>query len=334
MRSGSAPRARGTPCCGGAIAAGSRVSPACAGNTATRFDLSLLPLGQPRVRGEHLGGVFEQLQPHGSAPRARGTPTDPRSSCASIRVSPACAGNTFRLVTIPERMAGQPRVRGEHRDRGEWREHSCGSAPRARGTLSILEPRPPIRRVSPACAGNTRSLRLASPHGAGQPRVRGEHAVNIMWGMSFFGSAPRARGTLQVVSSRLHGIRVSPACAGNTSDGKRNIGQSTGQPRVRGEHRANGDIRFGLDGSAPRARGTRIRGGAGAHGRRVSPACAGNTNFRFPLASAGSGQPRVRGEHSSRKPLIRSGFFVDKEPTNYSLSRWCGRRSPAASIAR
>ena len=138
--------------------------------------------------------------------------------------------------------------------------------------------------------------------------MRGEHGRerHLIGGVA--GSAPRARGTLPPKAAAHLIDRVSPACAGNTSDSCWGFLACLSQPRVRGEHVFTYDPQGSYGGSAPRARGTRRVGGHEARGHRVSPACAGNTQGSAREPSKGSGQPRVRGEHIS---TVRSSSSLD-----------------------
>ena len=194
-----------------------------------------------------------------------------------MRVSPACAGNTS--------------------DQASSQLGHTGSAPRARGTRGIRRFRFGYPRVSPACAGNTISFAAAHRCQTGQPRVRGEHFETRISAASTIGSAPRARGTRWALQRKVDSLRVSPACAGNTTKPGSAGSGNPGQPRVRGEHTVLPSISSGRAGSAPRARGTRLEGRGADAGRRVSPACAGNTTGGRLDPAGWSGQPRVRGEH-------------------------------------
>ena len=217
----------------------------------------------------------------GSAPRARGTRGRGAAGVVPTRVSPACAGNTRRApgaFRAGHRVS--PACAGNTLRATAKSICVSGSAPRARGTLAILQYAFLFHRVSPACAGNTGRLLAFHGYYSGQPRVRGEHSANSSSVALTVGSAPRARGTRGKGGEGAGGDRVSPACAGNTKSGVHPGQSPPGQPRVRGEHITDGDGVALVD--------------------RVSPACAGNTP-RIPLHIAGiPGQPRVRGEHSSR----------------------------------
>ena len=254
-----------------------RVIPACAGNTPGFFFAAPLPSGHPRVRGEHLVVFLALSLLFGSSPRARGTQPREALDPRSLRVIPACAGNTMRCCRYTPARPGHPRVRGEHAGDMRLGMYLRGSSPRARGTPHHAPGVTHGNRVIPACAGNTQRNRSAPSASAGHPRVRGEHVQ------------PGGTGV---------GLgRVIPACAGNTATGAPSRSRSTGHPRVRGEHSGGVADPLRGAGSSPRARGTRKR----VHGpysvQRVIPACAGNTSPAIPNPGGRPGHPRVRGEH-------------------------------------
>ena len=224
-----------------------RISPACAGNTAIELEGKMDVTDQPRVRGEHAPRKSAIFSLFGSAPRARGTLSSVIAREFLFRISPACAGNTCRTTPANAAAPDQPRVRGEHGAVTESHSVPTGSAPRARGTPAGRRPRRRRHRISPACAGNTLAFRRRHPGAADQPRVRGEHAdLDFLRGCR--SDQPRVRGEHQNAATR-----------------------ATDQPRVA--------LCVLVDGSAPRARGTRRRPTTGRLPliARISPACAGNT---------------------------------------------------------
>ncbi len=192
---GSAPRARGTRDPAAPGHARGRISPACAGNTSPSTCTARRLPDQPRVRGEHIYAVYRLVRMIGSAPRARGTRIDLTILQGRKRISPACAGNTCAPPYCRCPATDQPRVRGEHTQSPMTGSNRTGSAPRARGTPFLGGAEIPADRISPACAGNTRTAPAAPPPSADQPRVRGEHFITWLWVSHKTGSAPRARGT-------------------------------------------------------------------------------------------------------------------------------------------
>ena len=323
--SGSAPRARGTPKTPGCPTAKRRISPACAGNTERRYPRERCTKDQPRVRGEHHDVSNLSASYSGSAPRARGTPRQVRDLDGDGRISPACAGNTRRTCGPWHRPPDQPRVRGEHLVAVTQDAIPFGSAPRARGTRSRERYHARFIRISPACAGNTPKSGAYARSPTDQPRVRGEHSPTPPTNRAPNGSAPRARGTLDLGKRIPPDFRISPACAGNTPPTPPPPTPPSDQPRVRGEHAGSPGLGKSYAGSAPRARGTLPNSTMAIFAYRISPACAGNTAYAAAPSTADTDQPRVRGEHSSQKGLKLRRFFFVKELTSLRGARW---RSP------
>ena len=192
-----------------------------------------------------------------------------------------------------------PRERGEHR----WRGRSClrppGSSPRARGTRDRGRPRSRWRRFIPASAGNTGGT--GGGHGVTpvHPRERGEHSPKTPHCGVFFGSSPRARGTLLLAHPRGRYLRFIPASAGNTRPGLPKVVLAPVHPRERGEHIRRSYLRHLPVGSSPRARGTRLQAPLFAGQGRFIPASAGNTASCSILRAWTSVHPRERGEHTA-----------------------------------
>ena len=149
-----------------------------------------------------------------------------------------------------------PRVRGEHAGGGGGSGSAGGSSPRARGTRQAAAKPPQVARFIPACAGNTQRLQLAPD---------------------------------------FH-QRFIPACAGNTSPWRTAGRRAPVHPRVRGEHGPETAVSPGLDGSSPRARGTRPRWPAQLPSQPVHPRVRGEhiSYLLFPKKVIGS-SPRARG---------------------------------------
>jgi len=275
---GSPPRARGTRIRPASTATGVRITPACAGNTAHDAPHFNARRDHPRVRGEHLSLFLDAGDPGGSPPRARGTPRTNSMWIPPSRITPACAGNTEGPLRRHVMTQDHPRVRGEHAHSAPALWSARGSPPRARGTHGSRRTALTRIRITPACAGNTPMPGTASTASADHPRVRGEHLAGGAQEASGEGSPPRARGT-----------------PGGSS---RAAGPGTDHPRVRGEHAVSAGAPGATLGSPPRARGTQRPQVEGAGGRRITPACAGNTGRLGERPRQRPDHPRVRGEHS------------------------------------
>ena len=70
--------------------------------------------------------------------------------------------------------------------------------------------------ITPACAGNTTMEATLQLGIRDHPRLRGEYLVSHGFSGSGKGSPPLARGILAVINTDKFGVRITPACAGNT----------------------------------------------------------------------------------------------------------------------
>ncbi len=176
VRLGSPPRMRGTHQSSGTPRSARRFTPAHAGNTRR----SRLECG-----------------PHPIHPRACGEHTDLRHMTdLVVWFTPAHAGNTLGTIARRSRCcAVHPRVCGEHRDHHPAHLHTTGSPPRMRGTHHRLLARRPVRRFTPAHAGNTGRHAVSTRRCTVHPRACGEHSLSGTTRGDELGSPPRMRGT-------------------------------------------------------------------------------------------------------------------------------------------
>ncbi len=254
-----------------------RLIPAFAGNTVRSSAGSITNSVHPRVCGEHLPSAFAMASRAGSSPRVQGTRHGLLVDRVHIRFIPACAGNTAQRQTRVRLFPVHPRVCGEHASGVINTPSSRGSSPRVRGTPLRKAVGDAVRRFIPACAGNTHGRSQFHVFRSVHPRVCGEHRAAPMWRTSSAGSSPRVRGTLTTYRNILYYQRFIPACAGNTRPASGQPEQLPVHPRVCGEHPIGVATRPISDGSSPRVRGTRYKGGKRYLKLRFIPACAGNT---------------------------------------------------------
>ena len=132
----------------------------------------------------------------GSPPPTRGTPFEESFPTIPLRITPAYAGNTYKLIKIFFCCQDHPRLRGEHAFEFQKGFGVGGSPPPTRGTLWRLKDALSLFGITPAYAGNTRRKRLNNFFTEDHPRLRGEHYLR--W----------------LVKDMAH--RITPAYAGNT----------------------------------------------------------------------------------------------------------------------
>ena len=171
----------------------------------------------PRVCGElgAMGGyVIEQS---GSSPRVRGTQRVGGRTHFRRRIIPACAGNSCPCRRPRCFLPDHPRVCGELQDAQEGIVAHDGSSPRVRGTRIGFTLGFGIRRIIPACAGNSPLPAMHRATSTDHPRVCGELSGSRIAFGSERGSSPRVRGTLASIEHRVLNGRIIPACAGNSS---------------------------------------------------------------------------------------------------------------------
>ena len=111
---GSPPHARGTLGRGSVSRGGSRITPACAGNTTAQHHHARGGRDHPRMRGEHICPPPLMEEGLGSPPHARGTQRWQVPPYCLFGITPACAGNTDRRHIHPLLDRDHPRMRGEH----------------------------------------------------------------------------------------------------------------------------------------------------------------------------------------------------------------------------
>ena len=152
-----------------------------------------------------------------------------------------------------------------------------GSPPRVRGTESTAAHGPPVRGITPACAGNSRLSAISLCNRKDHPRVCGEQQLHRWLRMGIRGSPPRVRGTDHVPNGGKRDPGITPACAGNSIVYPETRLLIRDHPRVCGEQHAEGHGPGAGVGSPPRVRGTAPWLAWADAGHRITPACAGNS---------------------------------------------------------
>ena len=130
----------------------------------------------------------------GSPPRARGKVVPYVAVDLLKRITPACAGKSVGIRLYIANRQDHPRVRGEKRGTERRYCRSAGSPPRARGKESLKRVILVDHRITPACAGKSRTCGSSQGPRRDHPRVRGEKREGRQAIPLAAGSPPRARG--------------------------------------------------------------------------------------------------------------------------------------------
>ena len=200
-------------------------------------------------------------------------------------------------------MTDHPRVCGEQMPILLAQFPAVGSPPRVRGTdpdpVNIKGPQGEQGRITPACAGNSHLAVARSALAKDHPRVCGEqHSLSTLI-TSPRGSPPRVRGTGSATCRKSACGGITPACAGNRQEDCILYRILEDHPRVCGEQLFASNSVASEVGSPPRVRGTGKHFAEGWHGRRITPACAGNSSSPLVKKMVRQDHPRVCGEQGA-----------------------------------
>ncbi len=133
---GSSPHTRGTPAGLRHPRQESRFIPAYAGNARSTAGRDAQSTVHPRIRGERMHVLGQEVTFTGSSPHTRGTPDTWTAAPRRSRFIPAYAGNANTEAIEEKYPAVHPRIRGERRIHALDCDGCCGSSPHTRGTRS------------------------------------------------------------------------------------------------------------------------------------------------------------------------------------------------------
>ena len=230
------------------------------------------------MRGEDPAAPLLMTVAEGSPPHARGRHMVAIVHYANRRITPACAGKTWRCWVLGWRPWDHPRMRGEDFGFVVVFCFVLGSPPHARGRLLRQLRQKLIRRITPACAGKTRIRRDSRPRSSDHPRMRGEDVVQFHELDGSGGSPPHARGRPALLFRRFPDFGITPACAGKTQSAPSARSATPDHPRMRGEDFTPKSRALYVWGSPPHARGRLHPKIAGVVCLGITPACAGKTH--------------------------------------------------------
>ena len=191
---GSSPLTRGKRGREKAKAEALRLIPAHAGKTEKMVLIPSQTPAHPRSRGENVRTLGGGRAVAGSSPLTRGKRGREKAKAEALRLIPAHAGKTEKMVLIPSQTPAHPRSRGENvRTLGGGRA-VAGSSPLTRGKPNPRGQSPAGHRLIPAHAGKTSASRRTAASSTAHPRSRGENQVHSLTPAGAEGSSPLTRG--------------------------------------------------------------------------------------------------------------------------------------------
>ena len=107
---------------------------------------------------------------------------------------PRVRGKAYPLLSFAVDVVDHPRVCGEKQFYTQKIQPPKGSPPRVRGKVYSLTITVPHSRITPACAGKSRSQSATLPAALDHPRVCGEKEKADIRYFPPLGSPPRVRG--------------------------------------------------------------------------------------------------------------------------------------------
>ena len=242
----------------------------------------------PRCRADHPRSCGANVYPsvygsglYGSSPLVRGQPRSGYCRDSSVRIIPARAGPTFRIVRLGLGATDHPR--------------SCG----ANGMVPV--PRITSYGSSPLVRGQHERVRAARRETADHPRSCGANATGSPDYTEGDGSSPLVRGQRDQDPEHPYHLRIIPARAGPTTRCRTSRESHTDHPRSCG---ANGFVSPSANddpGSSPLVRGQRPRPRLRHLPRRIIPARAGPTAPGRGSLILTSDHPRSCGANGSRR---------------------------------
>ena len=283
------------------------IIPAYAGSTPSTSGQVGGDADHPRIRGEHKSTYRYLHQYAGSSPHTRGARRRHRRQPTRRPIIPAYAGSTRRGSWRVRFCSDHPRIRGEHRRHDTETSSPYGSSPHTRGAQVLGDDLGVYLGIIPAYAGSTnirsRRIRRRKDH----PRIRGEHEGLDDAAVDSVGSSPHTRGARDLVGVAGINPGIIPAYAGSTAGPANPTGPDPDHPRIRGEHRGGNVEMTSRSGSSPHTRGAHQAGISQSIGSGIIPAYAGSTGAPVGRSGSVGDHPRIRGEHSSRRPArVRS----------------------------
>ena len=171
-----------------------------------------------------------------------------------------------------------------------------GSPPHARGKAPLMGTVKKQWRITPACAGKSRSGYFPCRGRWDHPRMRGEKSRAEAVKNLKKGSPPHARGKAGGRAGCGQETGITPACAGKSPWAAPSRPRHWDHPRMRGEKMVKKLNHQAILGSPPHARGKGAVDVPSDWCRGITPACAGKSSTDRCVPVVLWDHPRMRGE--------------------------------------
>ena len=156
-----------------------RIIPARAGQTTGDIDLGDNRSDHPRACGANFLARTAYARSFGSSPRVRGKRENAAVEVGLVRIIPARAGQTSRLLVARIRFSDHPRACGANANGLGVMLPRCGSSPRVRGKPQAYGETRHERRIIPARAGQTVCSCRTCPWSTDHPRACGANSLVV-----------------------------------------------------------------------------------------------------------------------------------------------------------
>ena len=170
------------------------ITPAWAGKRGVEKTPCLWYTDHPRAGGEKSEEIPAGSTCEGSPPRRRGKVVGKEILPRRVGITPAWAGKSSALHTLPCRPRDHPRMGGEKSGAVGQMTDKQGSPPRRQGKANWHCVRRPALRITPAWAGKSGSSCFVVGVTGDHPRVGGEKSPHAACCPRWLGSPPRGRG--------------------------------------------------------------------------------------------------------------------------------------------
>ena len=197
------------------------------------------------------------------------------------RITPACAGKSHWRLWRTGSSWDHPRVCGEKALSTFSSRKNSGSPPHVRGKGLRLCAVLRAGRITPACAGKRWLAFSCSSGKQDHPRMCGEKSTAPGRPSTRIGSPPHVRGKDTIFGACAQKTGITPACAGKRYSSSFPPAGAGDHPRMCGEKCVCGCLQTPLIGSPPHVRGKVSKYAAKPADYRITPACAGKSNYCY-----------------------------------------------------